>query len=810
MGKNSRKKNNKNKRIKLKPDEIFSTGPLSIARFGKHVILQNNSTPEQHKAFLEMGKKHSVNVLTDLEKTISELQGIVGTYNPLDIMEKAVYMVLPLFMKYRSEADFTSDESLFLPSVEYIQYLIARSNQTIEKEELSEEAWGKLWELSIKAIMLTQQYILFRPTSKNPPSEIDSLRFFIDSQRLMIRGERYLLFQEDYWRDSLRPYSKLICEVYGISIDDLLLGFKKIKDYHLLGVSDKFSEFIKAEQELADRIEHSGGHMKSGATPEEIDQTKKLLESEEFLDEYNLVQEKMRTVFSVKLFDVTDVSGLPINILKLFAVSPAEAVLTDFRSKDDISPLSISPLHYKPFLEVGGRFYSFYHSGLEDHVAEIIEDDLFKKKPSQISVMVKSKSDLLEERSLELLGRILKPDFSFINLYYPNPDDLGNLTEVDGLIGVGDVLFIVEAKSGQLSDAGSRGAPDSLVSDLSDTIIAGQHQSERCEKYIRQSTPASFFDSTAKNKVLEIDLQKYRKIFRIVVTHENLGWVGAQIATLSRIDPTMGNFYPWHVSLDDLRVITDIFEGESISFVHYLEERLEASKAEDLQQHDEIDHVALYLKLNIYHGDSEVEIEGKKSQITYGGYSKYIDEYFSKKMTGENPLRPKQKVPEKLSLLLVALEGSNLPERFDFGSFIYNLDTIGRDQFDNSLNQMGEKLKLNKVPSVRAVFSAIKRGFTFTFAEDDKFDLELKKSAVQLKLSRAEKWYVMQISLNDQGYKIISLRYISPDTYTDEELKNIEIETETRIQKEIAVTKVGRNDQCPCGSGKKYKRCHGA
>jgi uncharacterized protein YecA (UPF0149 family) len=22
--------------------------------------------------------------------------------------------------------------------------------------------------------------------------------------------------------------------------------------------------------------------------------------------------------------------------------------------------------------------------------------------------------------------------------------------------------------------------------------------------------------------------------------------------------------------------------------------------------------------------------------------------------------------------------------------------------------------------------------------------------------------------------------------------------------------KVGRNEQCPCGSGKKYKRCHGA
>ena len=26
----------------------------------------------------------------------------------------------------------------------------------------------------------------------------------------------------------------------------------------------------------------------------------------------------------------------------------------------------------------------------------------------------------------------------------------------------------------------------------------------------------------------------------------------------------------------------------------------------------------------------------------------------------------------------------------------------------------------------------------------------------------------------------------------------------------VAGTKVGRNDPCPCGSGKKYKKCHGA
>jgi preprotein translocase subunit SecA len=30
------------------------------------------------------------------------------------------------------------------------------------------------------------------------------------------------------------------------------------------------------------------------------------------------------------------------------------------------------------------------------------------------------------------------------------------------------------------------------------------------------------------------------------------------------------------------------------------------------------------------------------------------------------------------------------------------------------------------------------------------------------------------------------------------------------VQQRVVVEKVGRNDPCPCGSGKKYKRCHGA
>jgi uncharacterized protein YecA (UPF0149 family) len=45
---------------------------------------------------------------------------------------------------------------------------------------------------------------------------------------------------------------------------------------------------------------------------------------------------------------------------------------------------------------------------------------------------------------------------------------------------------------------------------------------------------------------------------------------------------------------------------------------------------------------------------------------------------------------------------------------------------------------------------------------------------------------------------------------TDEELTEdygIKIEFDTQLEKNEDFVDVGRNDKCPCGSGKKYKKC---
>ena len=44
-------------------------------------------------------------------------------------------------------------------------------------------------------------------------------------------------------------------------------------------------------------------------------------------------------------------------------------------------------------------------------------------------------------------------------------------------------------------------------------------------------------------------------------------------------------------------------------------------------------------------------------------------------------------------------------------------------------------------------------------------------------------------------------------TASQENITNVD--TEHSVSEEISFENVGRNDLCPCGSGKKFKNCHG-
>ena len=102
-----------------------------------------------------------------------------------------------------------------------------------------------------------------------------------------------------------------------------------------------------------------------------------------------------------------------------------------------------------------------------------------------------------------------------------------------------------------------------------------------------------------------------------------------------------------------------------------------------------------------------------------------------------------------------------------------------------------------------------------------KFDVRLDFSTAQYKVENkinsiedleVERIYkYFKKNLNDLNYKMLKERYArmkNLDNILEQNLSGLNY-AKNLISKNIEGTKVGRNDPCPCGSGKKYKKCCG-
>jgi hypothetical protein len=789
----------------MRPDESFSAGPIRITRYGRYVSFENNATPEEHAAFQERMAVANKEVIADLTVEIAALQLEIQPYDPIELLHRAAYMLLPLFLKYYSENQYDSEETFALPAVEYLQYLIARTPASDSDEVVDEINWERLWARLTRVLRRTQDYLLTRRSITTPATEIDELRFIVDSRRFSIRIRRYPIYFADNLRDSLLPYNSAIRDAFGVEVEQLIRGLTEIHEYQKTGVIGRYIALRESQMNIVQKLEEEGHSLGDPADPN-VD-IRAILESPAFEALFREVNENARLTLTSAIFDISDVSSLPHSVLRALSVRPGESVLTSLTGPDhdDLSPLSISALHDKPFVEKDGRFFYFYHSGFEDRVADIIERQIFDNYPEREASLRRKRDDFIEAVACDLLASIIEPATNYRNVFYPNPDQPGTLTELDALLTVDDILFLVEVKAGGLSAGARRGAPESLYDELADTIGTGQRQSERAEKYINSADEVPFFGESGQRELFRIRRDRFRRIFRVVVTREDLGWVGARIAIMSVIEPTLSASVPWHVSIDDLRAVAELFQDSNLRFVHFLEQRLKASEETSLDQHDEIEHIGLYNKMNLYH---VLPVQGMDRMTFDPSWMRDIDEYFSEKYRGNSPALPKQQMPPRLVGLLDALKNSGQAGRFAAASIILDTDEKGRNDLDAALGHLDTGADEGRQRSVRMPFSAAAHGITLSYARGTNWQQELVRSAAQMEQSRCSLWVAVMI--NDHSpYVISGIERIYPGSFSSKELVPGFHYIEELVRRRVAGERPGRNDWCPCGSGKKFKKCHG-
>lgn len=220
---------------------------------------------------------------------------------------------------------------------------------------------------------------------------------------------------------------------------------------------------------------------------------------------------------------------------------------------------------------------------------------------------------------------------------------------------------------------------------------------------------------------------------------------------------------------------------------------------------DELDHLGLYIEYNDYTMYSST-LESER--IDWNGYRSKIDEYYCKKYNSSDAIKPKQNLPARIIEIIDFLNKNYqyYNNSIDIACMILDLSFDTKEELNARIEFLirskDEKILFMKGEEIN--YSFIVK--TEKFLDMKEIDKHIYATMIPTR-EKSRSLFIMEYkfgNLINLKYKEYFLSDLSQDEYKDcNKLKDI------IIGKRISKNKVGRNDPCPCGSGKKYKKCCG-
>ncbi|HEX6642927.1 MAG TPA: SEC-C metal-binding domain-containing protein, partial [Thermoanaerobaculia bacterium] len=462
-------------------------------------------------------------------------------------------------------------------------------------------------------------------------------------------------------------------------------------------------------------------------------------------------------------------------------------------------------------------YYVFDMFAVRDHIYRVISRAVFRLRPERKNEWDEAQKNASEGSAITLISKLVGGAPSFGPLHYqwpPTPSPKKNWRECDGVViaEVDEHLFIVEVKAGAFTyTAPANDFPAHIVSAnaLIDTPLG---QGRKLLEYLQSADEVPIFDGD-HHEVARLRHDRFKTILLCGITLDAISDLAAQAEHLKPLGVDVGSTPVWSVSLDDLRVMRDLLTNPLI-FLHYLRQRRRAVASPIIRIDDELDHLALYLTHNDYLAVAQ-RLGGTQPPI-WNAYKESIDHYYHALLTDPpTAVIPSQKMPGLLRRILDVLASEPKPGRFDVAATLLDLDPKGRSQvammIDGSLARQRNTGRVMPTSAYGATPLTIFCWHDSVVSRDAVYARELTLGVASL--AGEEQRLLLELTF-DADETLVGVDFewlrpasIAPDERTriDELARNI---YEQRVSKQEK--KIGRNDPCPCGSGKKYKKCHGA
>lgn len=462
-----------------------------------------------------------------------------------------------------------------------------------------------------------------------------------------------------------------------------------------------------------------------------------------------------------------------------------------------------------PVLAIEDRWYCFNPQAVADELPRLLgkwigdRDKAFFDK-----VFTKHRERITAEIAVEALCGVLPGATSGKSLYYGNDD--AERCETDGIILYDDVLIVVEAKAGALSLAARQGWGERLRRDFGSLVAKAASQAQRAADFVRGNPNGVFTDDRGR-PVLELKGRSIRSVYLINPVLDSMDplAVGMADARSAGLLPDASG-WPWTVSVNDLRLVTDILDTPSI-FLLYLDRRLRFNDHSSwFRIQDEVDALDYFMRQGLFLEDRPYK---NADFVQWQADTADLDRHYAARAL-EMPLPPKPKPPFDADVVrwVGEIEKSGVTSRTALAIEILSFRQARQHEIANMLSTLAGRLALRGRPQSGVI---VRKGFGMSLWVADQYDPDavdhlLREDSLIKYDRRTDEWISAFFALEGTTLKLVQVvRNAEPWREEQATKELVQQWRDAKYEMRRSSVPPGRNDLCPCGSGRKFKRCHG-
>lgn len=822
MGKSSKRKHKAKalaeKKKRIQPDDYFGSESFGIARFGRFVVMNNRMPIKQFQEMQTNLAERFPVVKKEIDEIIIQIVRIVSCSPPLQLLQRAYWEMAVLHLNVTKENDAEDNNVISVRMVDYLQSIIAsvKPAETVDKEIL-EGTWNELRTL-VKRLFtkLTLEYALCKTAynQRNDPSFDLEYEEFCNGAELLwvnVRGTRYAVHDIQAVHDLLIPHDDILTDLFGCSVGKLIDNLTKIQYSLTRGIG----KLIHDIDDLRETVAQKASERTHGKPIDPAELMAQVIAEKGWQDINDSIVGRLT---GMDLFDLDKITDLPKSLLDELSWEPGQEQEFLQGNENRGWPLKIWPVFRRPFIKVNDAHYCFDLYSLFDHIYRAIEHLVVSKKSEYRERWNNKQKTVSEELPILLFSQLLPGCKVYKSIYYQwyvGDKQKKDWCEADGLLIYEDHLFIVEVKAGAFTSASPATDFSSYIASLKNLLFRPAEQGNRLLEYLNSDDEVNFYDKN-RSKVGSLSKRNFAHITICAISLDPFTELAAQAQHLKKIGVDVGKNPVWSISIDNLREYADVFDN-SLVFLHFVEERMRAFQSDAIKVNDELDHLGLYLKHNMYTKCANELLKGaEKTHLGWYGYHSEVDKFFNDRFVDPNTkCSLKQTMSPHLEVVIEYLAKNVIPRRREIASSLLNCADEARDtiwsQIDFVLTRQsktGNPLSLSTYGEVKVTVFCWQKG---KLERNQEFAHH--HTQVSMMVAEDARRLCLELEYDSSNYLCgVHGEFLSLESLSTDQIGQLKIEADqlrrNRIDKALKSSgKIGRNELCPCGSGRKYKHC---